>query len=70
MIKNLTVNVGDPRDTDSILGQKDPLEEEMASNYSVFAWEIPWREEHGRLQSMGLQKTEQLNNNSESQILG
>ena len=41
MIKNLTVNVGDPRDTESILGQKDPLEEEMASNYSVFAWEIP-----------------------------
>ena len=38
------------------LGREDPLEEEMATHSSVLAWEIPWTEELGRLQSMGLQK--------------
>ena len=37
------------------LGQEDPLEKEMASHSSILAWEIPWREEPGRLQSMGSQ---------------
>ena len=35
------------------LGQEDPLEEEMAPHSSTLAWRIPWREEPGRLQSMG-----------------
>ena len=35
------------------LGQKDPLEKGMASHSSIFAWRIPWREEPGRLQSLG-----------------
>ena len=34
------------------LGQKDPLEKEMAANSSILAWEIPWTEEFGRLQFM------------------
>ena len=38
------------------LGQEDPLEEEMATYSSIFAWEIPWTEEPGRLWFMGLQK--------------
>ena len=38
------------------LGQEDPLEKEMATHYSILAWEIPWTEESGRLQSMGLQR--------------
>ena len=38
------------------LGQEDPLEEETATHSSVLAWEIPWTEEPGRLQSMGLQR--------------
>ena len=38
------------------LGQEDPLEEEMATHSSVFAWEIPWTEEPGGLQSTGLQR--------------
>ena len=38
------------------LGQEDPLEKEMATHSSILAWEIPWREEHGRLQCMGSQK--------------
>ena len=35
------------------LGREDPLEEEMASHSSILAWEIPWTEEPGGLQSMG-----------------
>ena len=38
------------------LGWEDPLEEEMATHSSVLAWEIPWTEEPGGLQSMGLQR--------------
>ena len=37
------------------LGRKDPLEEEMATHSSVLAGKIPWTEEPGRLQIMGLQ---------------
>ena len=35
------------------LGQEDPLEKEMAIYSSILAWEIPWTEEPGGLQSMG-----------------
>ena len=35
---------------------EDPLEKEMATHSSVSAWKIPWMEEPGRLQSMGLQR--------------
>ena len=38
------------------LGQEDPLEKEMATHCSILAWKIPWTEEPGRLQSMGLQR--------------
>ena len=38
------------------LGQEDPLEKEMATHSSILAWRIPWTEEPGRLQSMGLQE--------------
>ena len=38
------------------LCREDPLEEEMATHSSVLAWEIPWTEEPGGLQSFGLQK--------------
>ena len=34
-------------------GQEDPLEKEIATHSSILAWEIPWTEEFGRLQSMG-----------------
>ena len=39
------------------LGQVDPLEEEMATHSSILAWEIPWTEEPGGLQSIGSQKS-------------
>ena len=38
------------------LSQEDPLEKEMATHASIIAWKIPWKEEPGRLQSMGLQR--------------
>ena len=39
------------------LNQEDPLEKETATHSSVLAWEVPWTEEPGGLQSMGLQKS-------------
>ena len=39
---------------------EDPLEEEMATHSSILAWRIPWTEEPGGLQSMGLQTWTQL----------
>ena len=41
-------NVGD-------LGWEDPLEKDLATHSSLLAWRIPWTEEPGGLQSMGLQ---------------
>ena len=40
------------------LGQKDPLEKGMATHSSILAWEVPWIEEPGGLQSMGSQRVE------------
>ena len=39
------------------LGREDRLEKAMATHSSIFAWEIPWTEEPGGLQSMGLQES-------------
>ena len=38
------------------LGREDPLEKEMATHSSILAWKIPWTEEPGGLQSLGLQR--------------
>ena len=38
------------------LGWEDPLEKEMATHSSTLAWRITWREEPGRVQSMGSQR--------------
>ena len=40
------------------LGQEDPLEKEMATRSSILAWEIPWAEKPGGLQSMGSQESD------------
>ena len=50
-------NAGDP---DSISVSEDLLEKEMATHSSILAWKIPWTEEPGRLQSMGLQELDRL----------
>ena len=41
---------------DRSLGQEDPLKKGMSNYSSILAWEIPWTEEPGGLQSMGLQR--------------
>ena len=38
------------------LGWEDPLEKVMASHSSILAWKVPWTEEPGGLQTMGLQR--------------
>ena len=42
------------------LGEEDPLEEGTATHSSILAWRIPWTEEPGGLQSIGLQSRTQL----------
>ena len=53
-MKNLLANAGH---AGLIHGCKCPMEKEMATHASMHAWEIPWTEEPGGLQSMGLQKS-------------
>ena len=51
--KSICLHAGDLR---SILGGEDPLKQAMVTHSSTLAWKIPWREEPGRLQSMGSQR--------------
>ena len=53
VIENPPANAGDLRDEGSIW--EDPLEKGMAIHPSIIAGRISWTEEHGRLQSVGLQ---------------
>ena len=41
------------------LGQEDPMEKERATHCNIFAWETPWTEDPGGLQSMGWQRARQ-----------
>ena len=54
VVKNPPANAGDKRVQS--LAREDPLEEEMAAHSSISAWKIPWTEESGGLQSIGLQR--------------
>ena len=53
LVKNLTAVRGTQ---DRSLGQEDPLEKGMPTHSRILAWKIPWTEEPGGLQSMGLQR--------------
>ena len=53
VVKNPPANAGD---TGSIPGWGRSSEKEMATCSSILAWEIPWTEEPGGLQSMGSQR--------------
>ena len=55
-VKNLPANARDIRDTGSIPDWEDPLEKGMTIHSSILVWRIPWTEEAGGLQSMGLQR--------------
>ena len=56
VVKTLPANAGDADLQFQSLGQEEPLEEEMATHSSFFAWRIPWTEGPGGLQSMGSQR--------------
>ena len=53
LVKNLPAMQATPV---LFLGQEDPLEKEMATYISILVWKMPWTEEPGRLQTMGLQR--------------
>ena len=59
MVNNPLANVGNTRGGGEVqsLGGKDPLEEEMATHSSTFAWKIPWTEEPARLHGIGKSQT-------------
>ena len=56
VVKNLPAGTGNLRDTGSIPGLEDPLEEGMTTHSSTLAWRIPWTEWPSGLQSTGLHK--------------
>ena len=56
VVTNPPANAGDLRDEFQSLGGEDPLEEGIATHSSTLAWEVPWTEEPGELQSMELQQ--------------
>ena len=56
VVKNPPASAGGAGDVVRSLGQEDPLEEEMATHSSILAWEIPWTEDPGGLQSMESQR--------------
>ena len=60
VVNNWPASAGDVRDACLILVWEDPLEKETATHSSILAWEIPWTEEPGGLQSVGLQNRTQL----------
>ena len=58
MVKNLPASAGDGRRQVQSLGQKDPLEEEMATLFCILVGKIPWTEDPGRQSCVGLQRVE------------
>ena len=56
VVKNSSANARDFGDSGLILGWEDPLEEGITDHSSVLAWRIPWTEEPGGLQFVGLQR--------------
>ena len=67
VVKNPPVNSGNSRNMGSVPGKEDPLEKEMATHSSILAWDIPWTEEPGRLQSM---QPKRVRHNSATEQLG
>ena len=56
MVKNLPAKAGDVRDGVQSLGREESLKEEVATHSNILTWKIPWTEEPGRLESIGLQR--------------
>ena len=56
MVENPPANAGNIRDSGSILGQEDSLEEDMVTHSSILAWRISWTAKPSGLQSTGSQR--------------
>ena len=56
MVKNLSANARNVRDMGLSLGWEDPLAEGMTNHSNILAWRIPWTEEPGGLQFIGLHR--------------
>ena len=56
MVKNPAANAGDVRDVGLIPGWEDPLEEGIATHFSILAWRISWTEKPSALQVTGSQR--------------
>ena len=56
VVENQPADAGDTETGVRATSQDDPLEKEMATHSSILAWEIPWTEKPGRLQSLGSQE--------------
>ena len=67
VVKNPPANAGD---TGSIPGSGNSLEKEMTTHSSAVAWEIPWIEQPGGLQSMGSQRLRHDLATEQQQVLG
>jgi len=57
VVKSLPANAGDMRDV-GLIPREDPLEKGMATHSSILAWNSPWTEEPGELQSLWSQKSQ------------
>ena len=55
LVKNPHANAGDVRVVGLLSGSGRPLEKEMATHYHILSWRIPWTEEPGGQQFIGLQ---------------
>ena len=58
VIKNPPANAEDVRNKVQSQGQEDPLEDSMATHFSILAWRIAWTEEPGGIQSLASQRVE------------
>ena len=58
VLKNLPAMQKTQETQVQFLSWEDPLEKEMTTHFSILAWGIPWTEEPGRLQTMGLQESD------------
>ena len=56
VVRKFPAKTGDKGNLSSIPRLEDPLEEGMATHFSIFAWKISWTEEAGRLQFLGSQR--------------
>ena len=58
VVKNLPANLDDVRNQGLIPGSEDPLEEEIATHFSILAWRIPWTGKPAGLQSIESQESD------------